>query len=744
LRLADAAAREQALGDLFTTLGHLTHLVADVSVPEHSRNDAHLLRNYESWCVENLTGLDNMIHGIQVFQPAFEPGNAIFAQDRAVRVSDNAIYSPVSNLWDSHVDPGYNARLGDSPNAPRLYGLADYSNFNYFSNDTVFKDYAYPSREEVGLGLIPRVAPDGQTDYVLYFNRNTSDGVPVRHLAATDLVFLDSQAPLDNSLRYEAAHLDDSCYEEYASNLVPRAVSYGTALVDYFFRGKFEASGSGNTLTVTNRSTGTATGTFAVYRDDPADGLRKPVPGLENLTLAESGLGSGSTTTFTVAGFSPPSSTDNLLLVFTGTIWNEGSAPNADPAVAGKAFSWTGPPSPSLPPKIYVGDNPRGIAVSPNGRKLYVTNASENTVSVIDLTTGVEIRRITGVGPTPVDVAFTPDSAKAFVTNEVGRSVSVIDAVNDNVIGKIIGLAPNPEEVAVTPDGRYAYVAHWSFSPVTRIDTSDFSAVRILSPQRPLQGIALHPVESLTYVTYYTFYWGQAVGVLDNDSRLQATWSGPDLNWSAALAFGNRYLFVANPRDGVNTVTAYDTLTGQTAAILPGGGSPRGVAASPDGSRVYVANLTGDSVTVIDASSLSIIDTIPAGDGAYDVALSPDGRYLFVSNVFEDSVSVIRLSSGGTAAGQPEGFSMMAMTPAVPEESSWGTVLLTGFPAGGRVTVDGEFPRHEAFVEGGYAVSFPAGTRTLNLSYPDYPERTIPVVVGSGETVSVDGQMSPE
>lgn len=161
LRLPDAAAREQALGDLFTTLGHLTHLVSDISVPEHSRNDAHLLRNYESWCVENLTVLDNMIHGIQVFQPAFEPDDAIFAQNRAVRVSDSAPYSPVSNLWDSRVDPGYNARLGDSPNAPRLYGLADYSNFNYLSNNTVFKDYAHPSREEVGLRLIPRTAPDG-------------------------------------------------------------------------------------------------------------------------------------------------------------------------------------------------------------------------------------------------------------------------------------------------------------------------------------------------------------------------------------------------------------------------------------------------------------------------------------------------------------------------------------------------------------------------------------------------------
>ncbi len=39
----DGAAREQNLADLFTALGRLTHLVTDMSVPEHTRNDAHVI-----------------------------------------------------------------------------------------------------------------------------------------------------------------------------------------------------------------------------------------------------------------------------------------------------------------------------------------------------------------------------------------------------------------------------------------------------------------------------------------------------------------------------------------------------------------------------------------------------------------------------------------------------------------------------------------------------------------------------
>jgi hypothetical protein len=37
----DAREPERRLADTFDTLGHLTHLVQDASVPAHTRNDAH-------------------------------------------------------------------------------------------------------------------------------------------------------------------------------------------------------------------------------------------------------------------------------------------------------------------------------------------------------------------------------------------------------------------------------------------------------------------------------------------------------------------------------------------------------------------------------------------------------------------------------------------------------------------------------------------------------------------------------
>ena len=59
-----------------------------------------------------------------------------------------------------------------------------------------------------------------------------------------------------------------------------------------------------------------------------------------------------------------------------------------------------------------------------------------------------------------------------------------------------------------------------------------------------------------------------------------------------------------------------------------------------DGSRVWVANQDNDSVSVIDAGSLTLLAEIPVGSNPRTIALGPDGR-LWVSNRGSDSLSVV-------------------------------------------------------------------------------------------------------
>jgi len=72
---------------------------------------------------------------------------------------------------------------------------------------------------------------------------------------------------------------------------------------------------------------------------------------------------------------------------------------------------------------------------------------------------------------------------------------------------------------------------------------------------------------------------------------------------------------------------------------------PAGLAVSPDGARLYVAENVADSLALIDLGGKRILRRLPTGHLPYAVAVSPDGR-IYVSNWGEETVSVFRDSAG--------------------------------------------------------------------------------------------------
>jgi YVTN family beta-propeller protein len=66
------------------------------------------------------------------------------------------------------------------------------------------------------------------------------------------------------------------------------------------------------------------------------------------------------------------------------------------------------------------------VAFSPNGKKAYVANYFDDTVSIITVSTGKVSRKIR-VGDYPNSVAFSPNGTKAYVTNYIDDTVSVIN-----------------------------------------------------------------------------------------------------------------------------------------------------------------------------------------------------------------------------------------------------------------------------------------------------------------------------
>jgi YVTN family beta-propeller protein len=82
------------------------------------------------------------------------------------------------------------------------------------------------------------------------------------------------------------------------------------------------------------------------------------------------------------------------------------------------------------------------VALTPDGSKVYVTNAHDNNVSVINTATNTVVGSPIPVGVHPFGVAVTPDGSKVYVTNVEDNTVSVIATVTNAVSTIPVGHGP--------------------------------------------------------------------------------------------------------------------------------------------------------------------------------------------------------------------------------------------------------------------------------------------------------------
>lgn len=90
----------------------------------------------------------------------------------------------------------------------------------------------------------------------------------------------------------------------------------------------------------------------------------------------------------------------------------------------------------------------------------------------------------------------------------------------------------------------------------------------------------------------------------------------------------------------LNTVAAYDARSGALLRTLSVGAKPIGVVAPPGTRKVYVANESDDTVSVIDERS-GATSTIKVGDGPHHMVNSNGGRFVYFGEFNANTVGVI-------------------------------------------------------------------------------------------------------
>ncbi|RLC12808.1 MAG: hypothetical protein DRI57_17310 [Deltaproteobacteria bacterium] len=128
----DSKVREDAFADTFRGLGHLMHLVQDVSVPSHARLDPHIFYHYEDWVEHHYVKQDESTNKVSEKNPLPypDPDYHFFGSP----VEENETIENILCIIDADIYNGKNHRNLAPGNE---VGLSEYANANFFSNDTI-------------------------------------------------------------------------------------------------------------------------------------------------------------------------------------------------------------------------------------------------------------------------------------------------------------------------------------------------------------------------------------------------------------------------------------------------------------------------------------------------------------------------------------------------------------------------------------------------------------------------------
>ncbi|HUD68274.1 MAG TPA: beta-propeller fold lactonase family protein [Candidatus Sulfotelmatobacter sp.] len=273
----------------------------------------------------------------------------------------------------------------------------------------------------------------------------------------------------------------------------------------------------------------------------------------------------------------------------------------------------------------------------------YVANNTDNTVTVIDTSSGTVVKTI-AVGSFPYGVAVNQAGTFAYVTNSGSNTVSVISTATNAVVSTITltGLS-GPLEIALSPNGKTAYVSSGNSNAVAVINTAT-RTFKSIAVQNPI-GVAVTPTGAFVYVVSSAA--GKVLVISTLTNVVVATIAvGTNIPIGVVISPDGTTAYVTNYN--AHTVTVIQTGNNVVAKTINVSAGPFHEAVSPDGHWLYVANYNaggGDLVTVINTSTQTVAGTVVVGTGPNGLAFTQDSAFVGVTNESSNTVSVINTAS---------------------------------------------------------------------------------------------------
>jgi tripartite motif-containing protein 71 len=351
-----------------------------------------------------------------------------------------------------------------------------------------------------------------------------------------------------------------------------------------------------------------------------------------------------------------------------------------------KRFNVTGVGQPPSIGQYGTGDgqfkDPQGIAVSPDGSKLYVADTYNNRIQIFNTNDNSfqgkfgSSSQQSGGFLNPYQTALSKDNTKLYVADSANHRIQIFNTSDNSYVGEFgslgsaTGQFSTPYALTVSPDGTKLYVADSANHRIQIFNTSDNSFVSSLGVTGSGNGQFSNPYGvtfsedgSKFYVVDLSNNRIQIFNTSDNSyvGKFGSAGAGDgQLSTPRAILISGGKIFVSDT--GNNRVQVFDaadnTYLGQFGGIGSANGqlsNPRGLATSPDGSTIYVTERDNNRIQAFNTSDYSYagkFGRLGSKNGEFNVPVSitinNDGSKLYVTDQANNRIQVFSYANVDT------------------------------------------------------------------------------------------------
>ncbi len=270
------------------------------------------------------------------------------------------------------------------------------------------------------------------------------------------------------------------------------------------------------------------------------------------------------------------------------------------------------------------------------GGVAFIVNSAAASVSVVDMATQKEVRRIP-VLREPHHVVLSPDGKSLLVGDTAGNEMLFLDP-NTGAIQKRVPIS-DPYQFGFSPDTKYFVVAGLARN---QIDVYDGATLKLLQ-RFPAASTPSHldykPDSSVVYVSLQDSDRLIAIDL----HKMAVKWNEPVGKTPAGVMFHNGSVLVANM--GTDYVARVDPETGRVVEKVVTGKGAHTVFRSPDHKTVWVNNRAGGTTVALDPTTLKVMQTFRIPGGPDDIDFAPGGK-LWITRRWAEKVAILDPATG--------------------------------------------------------------------------------------------------